>query len=150
MRRNLIILECLRQLEHVSDANCFCLYNDLKWMNYFWVFCKIDKWINNWFNYLEKFCFSAFCCGKKINCASRSCRFFLIEQVCFIFRVNLHSCNRVSWSSLSAFNNRKWNTSGKWDYNVYTILFSLDNLWTHDNMIHDNATLHDGDSLLIY
>lgn len=91
----------------------FCLYNDLKWMNYFWVFSKIDKWINNWFNYLEKFCFSAFCCGKKINCASRSCRFFLIEQVCFIFRVNLHSCNRVSWSSLSAFNNRKWNTSGK-------------------------------------
>lgn len=91
----------------------FCLYNDLKWMDYFWVFCKIDKWINNWFNYLEKFCFSAFCCGKKINCASRSCRFFLIEQVCFIFRVNLHSCNRVSWSSLSAFNNRKWNTSGK-------------------------------------
>lgn len=91
----------------------FCLYNDFKWMDYFWVFCKIDKWINNWFNYLEKFCFSAFCCGKKINCASRSCRFFLIEQVCFIFRVNLHSCNRVSWSSLSAFNNRKWNTSGK-------------------------------------
>lgn len=73
----------------------------IKWMDCFWLFCKIDKRINNWFNYLERFVLVHFAVGKK-NHTSRNCGFILMNKCVLSSARNLHSMLQSKLISICA------------------------------------------------